>query len=321
MILEARWEESFAQLGSFIEKHGRLPMQCRDGERTLALWMNKQRQKYRKCKTFNVGRIAKLESLPHWSWGRNHTHVRKDFEKTVQQLCDFVEVHKRFPMHSQAKTIENYLAKWIDNQRQSYKRREPHMTADRISTIESIPGWKWDSEVDSIWMRSFEKLKANARIPHANDDLYQWVTRQIRVKNKGKLPIECQRLLESIDGWSWEKRTTRSFAESVEILKEIGHIPTKKEDKQLSIWVLVQRSRYNSKQLSAQNIAVLETIPWWTWNASDAKWNAHFNELKDSRNSKTLSWLYRQRAVHKSGRMPEDRRSRLATIDNFFSQN
>jgi hypothetical protein len=104
------------------------------------------------------------------------------------------------------------LAKWVTTQR-SWRDR---LSDDRISKLESLPGWSWDKKGD-LWEKGFKELLKYIEINNTpevptryktNDDysLGAWCHKVRATKSRGKLSDERIKRLESITGWKWVMR-------------------------------------------------------------------------------------------------------------------
>ena len=121
---------------------------------------------------------------------------------------------------------------------------------------------------------------------------------------------------------SWEY----GFGKLEQFVAREGHagVPTSYTDPEdgfrLGTWVIIQRLRKGKGKRSSDQIARLESLPGWDWNADDAAWESGFDHLKkfveihghvrvpktysDPEDGyKTGTWIDRQR--HKGKRSPE----------------
>ena len=113
-----------------------------------------------------------------------------------------------------------------------------------------------------------------------------WVSRQRTIKDL--ISTERRKLLESLNGWSWDVLTDQwneAFARLQEFVKQTGsaRVPTTfrtKDGFRLGQWVYVQRR--NKDSLSADKRNLLESsCKDWTWNVHTDKWDEGFAHLQE----------------------------------------
>ena len=80
-----------------------------------------------------------------------------------------------------------------------------------------------------------------------------------------------------------------------------------------------QRKAYHEGNLSQEQIALFEQIPWWHWNLT--KWDQRFDQLQGrnrpphATEEKTLyTWWDDQLRRHKAGKLSEDQIKKLETL-------
>jgi superfamily II DNA or RNA helicase len=134
------WESGFEHLCAYSKREGHALVpghHMEDGFR-LGQWVNNQRGLYRSgAVRLTADRIAKLESVPGWTWSPYHSQWEEGFE----QLASFVERkgHARVPnSHVEG---DYPLGRWVGKQRQSFS--EGRLRADRAARLEALPGWVW----------------------------------------------------------------------------------------------------------------------------------------------------------------------------------
>ena len=117
-------------------------------------------------------------------------------------------------------------------------------------------------------------------------NLGTWVSRQRTIKDS--ISTERRKLLESLNGWSWDVLTDQwneAFARLQEFVKQTGsaRVPTTfrtKDGFRLGKWVSTQRTNMDS--LSADKINLLElSCKGWAWNAFTDQWNNGFAHLQE----------------------------------------
>ena len=136
-----------------------------------------------------------------------------------------------------------------------------------------------------MWEKRFEQLKrfvdreGHARVPKKDIDesgfgLGSWVNAQRGLRRKGKLSIDRQQALESLQGWVWGAKAAaweEAYERLVKFVQREGHAkpPTsfKAEDGfRLGGWVNEQRVAYKAGRLSPERIRRLEGLAGWLWS-------------------------------------------------------
>lgn len=196
------WQEGFNYLTQFSNKegHARVPMQYKSEDGfALGSWVATQRKNKDKM---SPERIAKLDSLPGWSWA---IHL-DGWETAFLYLNEFSarEGHARIP--SQYRTEDEFkLGRWVSKQRND----KGSLSPERIAKLDALPGWIWDAQAYK-WETGFNHLKAfsdregHTRVPgsYKSDDgvkLGTWVSTQRRTINS--MQPERKARLEALQGW------------------------------------------------------------------------------------------------------------------------
>jgi len=140
--LQRSYEEIAAEYRAMREKLGREPNERSSDleERRLGKWRNHQR---RLKNELPADRIAILEKISGWSWGRPRLQHRNcgDAAAEYRAMCERLG---REPSQSSSDLEEMQQAKW-----RSYQRRlkiKNKLPADRIAILEAIPGWSWGKQ-------------------------------------------------------------------------------------------------------------------------------------------------------------------------------
>ncbi|WP_280471737.1 helicase associated domain-containing protein [Nocardia cyriacigeorgica] len=276
-----RWEQGFAHLVTYVEKHGhaRVPRAYEvDGYR-LGGWCKTQRSAHAKG-SLSTERFERLNSLTGWTWDAN----AESWEEGLAQLIAFVDQHghARIPRDC---IVDGYtLGNWASNQRAA--RARGALSADRVKRIEeAVPGWSWTALSDR-WDEGFARLLAytaehgHALVPQLHVDktgfrLGTWVATQRTRYTSNSLSTDRIERLESVDGWAWNPHVYQwesGFSRLVAYVDQHGHacVPQSYIDEsgfRLGVWVLTQRRRKIKGAISDEQVERLEGLPDWTWNA------------------------------------------------------
>ena len=274
---EAEWEEGFANLNRFVERegHARVPRGHRENGHKLDLWVQVQRQAYRKG-TLDPQRRARLEGLQGWTsdphgdlWEEGFAHLKRFVER---------ERHARVPQHYKEGAFR--LGGWVYAQRQ---RGRGALREERALRLESLAGWTWDPH-ETDWeekfacLTKFVKREGHSRVRHTHLEdgirLGSWVDNQRRMYLEGTLDPRRRARLEAQPGWDWAPYRTDwedGFAHLRRFVEREGscRVPRSYEDDdgfRLGQWVGDQRTRGRRGELSDDRACRLESLAGWTWD-------------------------------------------------------
>tara|TARA_Y100000588_G_scaffold92866_1_gene100423 strand:- start:4506 stop:5633 length:1128 start_codon:yes stop_codon:yes gene_type:complete len=224
--IEAAWEEGFARLLKYVEKHKAIPAQGykEPDSHNLGSWVRTQRGAYTKGNLLSE-RKARLESVEGWVWNT----FEAAWEEGFASLLKYVTEHGDALVPGNYKDPDGYkLGGWISRQR-LHVDNSARMSPERKARLESVEGWAWELSnsgqpkaiEEAQWKEGFEKLlkyveeHGDALVPTKYKDLdgYRlgsWISRQRETYGRGKLAPERKARLESVEGWVWDA----SFRES-----------------------------------------------------------------------------------------------------------
>jgi len=164
---------------------------------------------------------------------------------------------------------------WASRIRQLYYSNT--LNKEQIKEFESIKHWTWvirqsfDDWLDCVkdYVETNNKMPINDTI-HNHMKIGNWCN-YMRKKYRKKLLTEQEiKILESIDGWFWEKDI--SFNDKIELVKEYCHkykkCPTRSTIyKNCNIGSVIGILRKNKKlgKLKQEVIYALEELPGWVW--------------------------------------------------------
>jgi hypothetical protein len=199
------WDERFEELKAFQKEpgHCRVPGVIEKDSSThqLALWVSKQRRRYKLLQQGKMGfiiteeRIQKLNKIGEWAREQQGKHWDESFE----QLKAFQKEHGhcRIPGRNSKDSATKQLATWVMTQRKEYKflqqGKKSRMKEERIQKLNEI-GMEWSVFHD--WDKRLEALKAfqqehgHCRVPGyklKDSETYQlanWVRCQRRPQSK-----------------------------------------------------------------------------------------------------------------------------------------
>ncbi len=300
---QEKWEISLSKLMDYVEIHGNTDVPLRyvtpDGY-NLGRWVSNVR-KGKLENEISTERIAKLESISSWSWGKGALDERWEFGfKALEQYVKEFG-HSRVPAHYV--TPSGYkLGRWIEGQHALRMRKT--IDIDRSRRLEDIPGWSWQRKKIAQrqaldWDDAFSRLvdfasrEGHVMMPRRQEAedgfrIGSWVNHQRN--SQDTLPDHRRRKLEELPGWQWAVRDARQvlresmFQKLGEFVKHEGHarVPVEYETPdgfRLGGWIQKQRSK--ADRLPSDFKSRLEGLPAWTWDVLLDRWEEGFQHLLD----------------------------------------
>ena len=269
------WEKHRMRWIATYEKLGRCPPQkSKDPEeKRTGFWQSTQRVAKRKG-IMSEDRIAKLDAIPGWEW--------EDADTWDEKLQHWVTMYKRIqktPSESSKDPEEKRVGVW--QKRQRAEKRKGTLSEERITKLDAIPGWEWDTdtwdEKLQHWITVYGRIKKTPTVHSTDPDEKRaatWKQTQRYTKRKGTMSEERIAILEAIPGWEWDPYTNvwdEQLQHWVTVYARIQTAPsnssTDPEEKHTAKWQCHQRTNRKKGTLSEERIAKLETITGWKWDA------------------------------------------------------
>jgi hypothetical protein len=283
--LEDYWDEMFAKLVRFKQKHGHCSVPKNDGVGShLNMWVRRRRAEWRQG-LLRKDRQRRLEQL-----GFDLKHRKFSWEKKFERLLAYkkrfghCDVPARWPK-------DRPLAHWVDSQRGF--RRRGMLSQERIQQLDEI-GFTWSTRfernsppasyqahrkvLDQLWdlrfneLARFKKQHGHCNVP-ANDSSYRtlrrWVESQREHWRSGALREDRKARLERV-GFQWKVKNPswdRRFEELLTYKQQYGHcdVPVRgPRNRLLGHWASNQRCFRCKGMLSQERIDRLDHIgfPW-----------------------------------------------------------
>ena len=161
------WQDKLNELEEFIIQNSRLPTQGSDeNEETfkLAKWIVRNNEQYEKQeKSMN-----NQETREEWDNFKNKysklfNSKKDDWFDKIQQIIDFIAIHKRLPYESKSNKTEYDLKIWIKTQGKVYSKNKFSNEQERINIYEKLVSDNPDLFTKSesgleTWIEKYEQL-------------------------------------------------------------------------------------------------------------------------------------------------------------------
>lgn len=286
------WEEWFGRLVNFQSDNGHcLPKRqyASQEEMSLGSWVQHQRTLFNKG-LLSHDRIAKLESIPHWTWDVYASQWLNTYEKLAKYEADTGT--SRIP--STYKDSEGKpLGKWVA----ALRAKKDSLSPEQINLLESLADWTWDPFEDQ-WKTAYQEIRKESekrkttsfsRSLKLSDGRSAggWIIKQRQ--SKEFLTDEQRSLLEALPGWSWDpyqdkkKETIARLLEYVELFHH-PNVPLKYETPDgFKLGQIVSRIRqdHRKNKLDPELLSFVESLDGWLWNARVDTWHVRLQLLKD----------------------------------------
>ena len=354
------WDEWFGLFLRWREQFGKSVPEVSEVYRDykLGIWASTQRSNYIRG-WLSPREIKKLESLDGWTWDL----VDDSWKRGLACLQVYWECHKTtlVPDRYIDTATGLKLGQWVKTRRLDYKRGILHQ--QKIMELEKFPDWSWDPNGDA-WKRKFNQLKEllkiytleeieRSRRSKASSELVtiaSWIvgqkSRYLAWKTPGnsaqkyrrQLSLEEIAALESLRGWSWDRKEDR-WRNKFELLKLYLDDHLLEDLKPETLYRGVALGRWNTKQRAAYKKGALESwkldlligVCWdpdpfaTAWEQAFALLEAYVKEFKTGyvaqatvyRGFKLGRWVSSQRSAARAHKLTPERHSRLAQIPGW----
>jgi hypothetical protein len=345
--LDDVWNETFGRTVAHYTSENEWPSVASSDAETkrLGIWINTQRRQYKKG-LLSPERVALLESVDGWVWGQDDV-----WNETFGRAVAHYTSENEWPSVASSSDAETKrLGKWVDKQRQQYKKGL--LSPERVALLESVDGWLWGVKLDDVWNETFGRTvthytSKNEWPSRDSSDaetkrLGKWVNKQRQQYKKGLLSPERVALLESVDGWVWEVNLddvwNETFGRAVAHYTSENEWPSRAssdaETKRLGVWISAQRHKYKKGLLSPERVALLESVDGWLWGVNlDDVWNETFGRAvthytsenewpsvasSDAETKRLGKWVSAQRHKYKKGLLSSERVALLESVDGWL---
>ncbi|MBF0341048.1 MAG: helicase associated domain-containing protein, partial [Magnetococcales bacterium] len=277
------WEQDFARLERFIQRHGhaRIGDPCPE-DPALLEWTLKQRHLKKKGK-LSFDRESRLEGV-RFIWDPEEAA----WEDAFQLFLRFrgLRGHGKIPSHFPEDPL---LGKWAEKQRKEKEQKK--LPPARQARLEA-EGFVWDLAA-AAWDEMLEVLRRH-RAEHGhgkvlkewpeNPTLAIWAEEQRRLREKGQLSPERIARLEAVD-FVWDLKRARweeGWQAFLQFSARAGHgkVPDPCLDSMLlDQWAREMRRAWRLGQIDPKLQSRLEEAGF-VWDLEQAAWEERFAELQ-----------------------------------------
>ena len=276
-VKSEKWNEQYEKLQNFFELNGHTQIRVSIGK--LGVWIVLQRQRFAKGQISEREKLL-LEQFPDWSWDRAMDSWKAKYQDIQQLLAANSDLSVR-SLNSQSSQ------KWLTKQRA----KKTKLTNEQQKSLESLRGFSWDPH-DHTWNSSFDKLKRylkhNGSYPtlsYVSDDGFRLGSWLNRARAQKHLSSERKQLLQSLPGWSFNKRDQdwqAAFDKYADYVSNTGSakIPAKylvDEAFDLGRWVAQMKKTFDN--LDPEKKSLLESLAGWSTDYREDKWNHGYSKL------------------------------------------
>ncbi len=341
---DAAWDAGYTGLKRYVDLHGtaRVPQGLKFEGANIGGWVIAQRGRRRSGK-LEPPRVALLEELPGWTWDP----FADDWEEGFSRLDKYASDHGDARVELDFAEEGFRLGKWVAKQRAAYQAEK--MPLDRISRLESVPGWVWNSREEQ-WSKGFQRLRdhlaagGSAAPTHTTTvdgyPLGGWVIQQRAAYRKGELSQRRIDLLNEIPGWSWDPAAdswSDGFSRLREYVKLHGHaaVPTAYvvDGFPLGRWIHSQRHAHVKNQSDPEWDRRLEQLPGWLWRPKSDAWEVGYFHLQNflrihgnlnipkdciADGYRLGVWVATQRGKRRAGKLKLERKMRLEALPGWL---
>ena len=173
------------------------------------------------------------------------------------------------------------LGMWVNGQRNA--KLNGQISEERISRLQSLPGWVWDAykekwETGFAALLDYVQVHGDAKVPMAYVTpqglrLGIWISTARKKKSLDQISPERVRRLESVPGWTWGVLDIsweigfRNLAEYVDRTGD-SRVPARHVTQggyKLGRWVEGQRRLWARQSLDQDRVQRLHQLPGWFW--------------------------------------------------------
>jgi hypothetical protein len=235
------------------------------------------------------------------------------------------------------------------SRRQDYL--EEKLAPEYLQRLKLTKGWVWDANAAAFEdgvsaLERYAQENGHTNVPSNFIDrsgfrLGQWVEVKRGAIKAKKLEPRKLKLLAAIRGWS-TVRTDDEWPRALEEFRKYvsafgnGFVPygyVSKSGFRLGSWVASNRQMYVRATYAKSKKAALESLPGWTWNSLDSRWEEGLKHLiefwianhrwpssteRSADKYRVGGWLNNQRGKIRSRALPIEQRNRLESLTGWI---
>jgi len=272
------WETGFQHLEDYekITGHSLVPATYKTSNGfALGVWVNEQR-KSKKQNQLSSDKALRLEKINGWTYDV----IGYKWEIGFCKYAMYIENTGKTSISKFYKDPDGYpLKNWVTTQRCS----KDKLTPDKVSRLESLPGWGWDLfnqkwEIGFRHLMEFIEIYGHPRVPqeYIAQDGYKlggWIRAQRKANDDNKISVDRKAQLEALSGWCWNVNAAQweeGFEHLIQFVEVEGHskVPSKyiaPDGYKLGDWVTRQKADQSKRELNDDRKIRLEELPGWEW--------------------------------------------------------
>lgn len=344
------WERNYAEALEYYKKYGSIgavPCDYRtETDFNLGAWLQNLRSG-RKGQTGNrtlsEEQILRLDAIG-MRWGNKY---EEQWNQAYEAAKKYYDKHGDLSKIPSTYTTPDgiRLRQWVQRQQYSYENQNKlkcgifRLDENRIRMLNEIgllltkrDSWLRTYEIAKRYSEQYGTLEISQNEVFEDVWIGKWLGLQRKAKLTGELTEEQISLLDRI-GYDWlttaERQWNTKYRQAKQFYEENGHLRV--TDSSLSLWIIHQRKKYISKDLSDEQIKLLNDIGM-QWNLDT--WNQYYEsvkryaaehppvngklrippQVKDESGLRIGSWVSNQKTNIKKGKLSEERIALLKAV-------
>ncbi len=196
------------------------------------------------------------------------------------------------------------------------------------------------------WYEQYGELcnhvKEHGKLYTKDHPNYRFIGIQKMSYRSGKMPAERIRLLEEVDGWSWNTIDSKwetaysILSDQISLNRSNSMIPETimPDGRRLDAWVSNQINNYRKGRLDSDRIRRLESLPGWRWSRNESRFDlmrerliSYINKTggisisdppKNKDEKELATWINGVRSRYKKGILEEEHIKALESIETWY---
>lgn len=298
IVNEYKWNNMYDQAKEYYKEHGSLFITPTINKRLYA-WLKTQKRLYDQSEKLTDEQRLLLEEIeidreiskPKEKVEKKLARKQPLWSEMYDQAKKYYEEHGNLLVPTDQKNTKLHM--WVKNQRRRnnagvLKEEQINMLND-IGMVWNAKEYQWDTMYDQA--KEYYQKFGSLSIPDDKLDEYKklrsWIQGQKMKHNhesEADLTDEQIQKLESI-GIIWnvnQESYDKMFDQALDYYEEHGDllVPRNDEFKKLSLWVGSMRKKYKAKELTDEQITLLESIGM-VWDTKQHLWDMMYEQAKE----------------------------------------